>query len=65
MRPVKNRPRLQHSHERIPKLISAESFNRVLLVGGKNLSLFQSFGLVFMAWLPAALAVRFSSLNLS
>jgi hypothetical protein len=31
-----------------PKLISAGSVNRVLLVGGKNLTIFQSIGLMFI-----------------
>jgi hypothetical protein len=34
--------------ERPPKLLPVGSVNRVLLLGGKNLTMFQSFGLMFI-----------------
>jgi hypothetical protein len=37
----------------VPKLIPAGSVNRVLLVGGRNLTLFQSVGLIVMGLLFA------------
>jgi hypothetical protein len=38
----------QHGLEHPPKLLPAGSVNRVLLIGGKNLTMFQSIGLIFM-----------------
>ena len=38
----------QHGIEHPPKLLPAGTVNRVLLLGGKNLSMFQSFGLMFI-----------------
>jgi len=32
----------------VPKILPAGSVNRVLLVGGKNLTMFQSVGLIFI-----------------
>jgi len=38
----------QHGLDRPPKLLPAGSVNRVLLVGAKNLTIFQSVGLMFI-----------------
>jgi len=38
----------QHGIDHPPKLLLAGSVNRVLLLGGKKLSMFQSFGLMFV-----------------
>lgn len=38
----------QHGVEHPPKLVPAGSVNRVLLLGGKNLTVFQSVGLLFI-----------------
>jgi hypothetical protein len=38
----------QHGLDRPPKLLPAGSVNRVLLIGAKNLTIFQSVGLMFI-----------------
>jgi|SRR5579859_2649345 len=38
----------QHGLEGPPKLVPAGTVNRVLLLGGKNLTVFQSLGLMFI-----------------
>lgn len=38
----------QHGLEAPPKLVPAATVNRVLLLGGKNLTVFQSLGLMFI-----------------
>jgi len=49
----------QHGIEHPPKLLPAGAFNRVLLLGGKNLSAFQSFGLMFIGVCVAGLGASF------
>jgi hypothetical protein len=38
----------QNGLERLPKLVPSGSVDRVLLIGGKNLTIFQSIGLLFI-----------------
>jgi type IV secretory pathway TrbL component len=44
----------QRSFHKVPKLVPAGSVNRVLLIGGKNLTMFQSVGLMFIGVCVAA-----------
>jgi hypothetical protein len=48
-------PRIEHPS----KLIPAGSVNRVLLLGGRNLSMFQSLGLTFIGVCVAAISGSF------
>ena len=49
----------QHGVEHPPKLLPAGSVNRVLLLGGKNLTVFQSVGLLFIGVCVAAIGGSF------
>jgi hypothetical protein len=49
----------QHGVERPPKLLPAGSVNRILLLGGKNLTIFQSVGLLFIGICVAAIGGSF------
>ena len=43
----------EHRLERLPKLVPAGSVNRLLLIGGKNLTMFQWVGLIVIGVLVA------------
>ena len=49
----------QHGVEHPAKLLPAGSVNRVLLLGGKNLTVFQSVGLLFIGVCVAAIGGSF------
>jgi hypothetical protein len=46
----------RHRFEKSPKLVPVGSLDRVLLIGGKDLTMFQSIGLVFFGlWVAAGI----------
>jgi hypothetical protein len=49
----------QHGLDRPPKLLPAGSVNRVLLIGAKNLTIFQSVGLMLIGVVAGGVGGRF------